>query len=406
MFKIVLKNYLTNFLVFDKQKVCNYLVLIQTCFTGIAYNVVEIPFIVYTIIAYSTSFLYILLSFGKHIRYIWLFSIPIIYFLVNLFWSTGTGYFKFDFINILMICQLLLLYRNDKKWVIQNFRKYIIIMSLLGIICYLSFYLNLGIPYSLKSYYVTRFEAYYVNYHFSYLFSDPEAVTPRLCGLYNEPGYFGTILALVLILDNCKLKKKGNICIFIAAIFTWSLAFWLILILFFIIRYIKNYKYSLTLLSSLFIFIYIANNVQFENPQLNILLERFQFEDGKLKGDNRTTSVFDNIYDGFIDSNDKYFGWGSNALTLRYDDLGTLSYKTFIINYGIIGFLILWGVPFICSLFYAKLRWKPIVFILLFFISTYQRPHLYTNLFITILFGGIDYILNLKSSFNSLKFNE
>ena len=96
-------------------------------------------------------------------------------------------------------------------------------MSILGIIASFSFIFKLGLPYEIVPYYFG--DEYYINYYFAYLYwGGSEGVVFRLCGLFNEPGYFGTVSAILLINEKLHLKRISNLLLFIAGFFTFSAA--------------------------------------------------------------------------------------------------------------------------------------------------------------------------------------
>lgn len=98
-----------------------------------------------------------------------------------------------------------------------------IFSAFLGIVAYFDFLLGLGLPHSIEEYYIQRDNANYINYTFAYLFVEFDGI--RLCGLFNEPGAFGTFLALFLILDGFNYKHYGNYLLLIAGCLTLSMAF-------------------------------------------------------------------------------------------------------------------------------------------------------------------------------------
>jgi hypothetical protein len=134
-----------------------------------------------------------------------------------------------------------------------------------------------------------------------------------------------------------------------------------------------------------------VQNTKFENESVQFLVDRFSSQNGKLKGDNRRTNLFEIKFDNMVRSDQYLFGRGPNSLQNDHN-LMTLSYSTYIYQYGIIGFAILWLVPLVFAVKYSKRNLQCCIFIMLFFVSTYQRPHFYTPLYLALLFGGIDYI--------------
>lgn len=381
----------------DKWAYClRWVVLCVVCMSGIAYDQVEIPRVVYIVSSYLLSLVYIgVIIFHSYrlkvgLQYLLL---PFSYFLINFIWSLAfeVEQVQFDFLTLITSCELILLDRESKVWVYKKFRCFVIIMCVLGILCYWSFLFDLGLPYSIVEFYDVDNGAVYLNYHISYIYSQVSTMSLRLCGLFNEPGYLGTVTAMVLIIERMNLRHWGNIIIFIAASLTFSFAFWVLIVIYLVI---VNYRKIWVTLGTIFFLIMafvILQNVTFENESINKLVERFSFEDGKFKGDNRTSNEFDQYFDEFQKSGDLILGLGPDAKS-KYQITGAGGYKPYIFNYGYVGFILLWGISIILAIRYARGCRECWVLIFLFFLSTYQRADFVNPVYLCLLFGGIDYL--------------
>jgi len=391
----------------DKWAYClRWTVLCIVCMAGIAYDQVEIPRGIYIISSYLLSFVYIgTIIFHNHrlemdLCYLLL---PFSYFLINLIWSLAFGIeqIQFDFLTLLTSCEFMLLDRASKMWVYKKFRKFIIVVCLLGILCYLSFLFDLGLPYDIVEFYDTDSGAIYLNYHISYIYSQVSTMSLRLCGLFNEPGYLGTVAAIVLIIERMNLRRWGNIVIFFAASLTFSFAFWVLIVIYLAIVNYRKFWVTFGTLFFLALTFVVLQNVNFENESINKLVERFSFEDGKFKGDNRTSDEFEQYFDRFQKSGDLILGLGPDAKS-RYQITGTGGYKPYIFNYGYVGFILLWGISIVLAIHYARGERRCWILIFLFFLSTYQRADFVNPVYLCLLFGGIDYLRwnsSLKYSF-------
>ena len=389
-------------------KLLRCIALWMVCMYGLAYDQVELPRALYTYPSYALAFVYMIVSF-KHgsTAHVGDLVLPFIYFFVNFFWSifSDVGEVRLNFLLFIILCQLLLLDRDSKIWVFKGFRIFIILMSVLGIICYVSFVLNLGLPYIIQNYYSTESQSLYINYHISYVQCSSNEAYPRLCGLFNEPGYLGTVAALILIVERLNLKRIGNILIFVAACFTFSFAFWVLIILYLTIRCFRKPIYGFLAVAVLLSALGLVQNVETGNESVNKLVGRFSFSnDQKLKGDNRTSERFDRYYKEFDEKGELVFGKGPDAKK-KYNITGTAGYKTVIFSYGYIGFLILWGGIIVLSLRKARGNLHCVVFVLLFMINTYQRADIFTPDYFCILFFGIEYIKLKTKHLSSCKKN-
>lgn len=381
-------------------------VLCIVCMTGIAYDQVEIPRVIYIVSSYLLSLVYVgILFFHNHrlkmsLHYLLL---PFSYFLINFIWSLAFGIerIQFDLLTLLTSCELMLLDRESKMWVYKKFRLFIIVVCLLGILCYISFSLDLGLPYDIVEFYDADNGAVYLNYHISYIYSQISTMSLRLCGLFNEPGYLGTVAALVLIIERMDLRRWGNIVIFVAASLTFSFAFWVLIVIYLAIVNYRKFWLTFGMLFFLIMTFVFLQNVNFENESINKLVERFSFEDGKFKGDNRTSDEFEQYFDKFQKSGDLIFGLGPDAKS-KFQITGTAGYKPYIFNYGYVGFILLWGISIVLAIHYARGERRCLILIFLFFLSTYQRADFVNPVYLCLLFGGIDYLRwnsSLKYSF-------
>ena len=243
----------------------------------------------------------------KSLKFSQLLLSPIIYVLICYFNSPDSNF------NLLLLLDLLLflsLSDDSKTFIYLLFRKYMVVMSMLGIIAYAAYYLSLPIPYDTVSYYSEYSSSVYLNYHFSYLVVSFPYV--RLCGLFNEPGYFGTIAAFILCIERMNLRNKGNLIIFLASIFTFSVAFYVIVFVYAVLMARKNKVVLATLLLlSIFVFYvmpYIDMGASFDR-----LTERLTFTDGKLAGDNRSKGDIDDFVIRMIGTSKMFWGYGRTS---------------------------------------------------------------------------------------------
>lgn len=270
----------------------------------------------------------------------------------------------------------------------KYFRLYLITSSILGIIAFFSFVLSLPIPYQIQDYY--DHEGWnYVNYGFSYLVLEGFRAI-RLCGLFNEPGFLGTMLAMCLVIDGINLKRIGNVIMLIAGCLTFSLAFFLILGAYLFLNLLNNPKYIKTIII-LVVLLAILIPYLYKNDMVATLLDRFIIEDGEWAGNNRTDLIIDRYWSDMFKSGNFLFGYGTGYL--KYIEYGNVSYKSVIFEYGFVGALLLWG-----SLLYSaihKITNKNRMFyivILCFFLNIFHRPTLFAPCYLLTLFGGIEYI--------------
>lgn len=347
------------------------------------HSLVPIPNYIATIIL-----LFVLLKEGKPLRpYTPLMICVILYWLLITFHLYGNIGIELHILALTILLLFCLL--GEKVWLFSYliYKKFLILSSFLGIISYISYIFSLGLPYQIVPYYFFAEKGWvYINFYFSHLVFDTESL--RLCGVFNEPGYFGTILALCLVVENFNLKKLGNLLMFIAGCLTLSLAYYILIIIFVLYRLAKQPKYFFQTIFITFVLIFLLYRWSDTNEIVAALLNRFSFEDGHFVGNTHTSDDVDKLVRKMFLSGNFLFGYGVGYLNEM--NTGTLSYKNYILEHGIIGALMIWGSLFLSVLRYLKS--STFIFIFLFFISIYQRPSIITVNYFLVLFGGIQCI--------------
>ncbi len=230
---------------------------------------------------------------------------------------------------------------------------------------------------------------------------------PRLCGLFREPGFVGTLGALYLLGDRFALKKWENAVIFIACIFTFSVAFFLLLVLGLLLKKVvaSNTKKGLVsgivavVLVVIGYFAFLAIPFPASSPFAQVQERLVITEDG-LAGDNRMTEEYAvAAYENWAESGTKnvLFGYGEDNRkvpgTNRSIWMKAHSVKEYIFNFGVLSLVIL-CLSFI-SITLVKYRSVKgirkryiIVLLLIFMISIYQRYGVARFCYLCVLFGG------------------
>ena len=272
-------------------------------------------------------------------------NIIVIYFLFLFFCSLGAianfnGYIA-NFINFLGISSIVCL-REKYKIEILNFitQGFAIIISLSFIAFILTFALNLSLPYESVTYagvYQLR------NFHlFLTAEWDSPFIFPRFQSVFAEPGHLGMISSFLLFVESFNLKKWYNIVILLCALFTMSLASYVLMIIGIILLVFVKYKHLIIYLIIALIFsgsiIAIINNIFGEYNIFNqLIVERLAFEDGEFVGNNRFSSDFENDYNRKVKTSAVWLGW--LPVFYLYDG-GNAGYKRYISDYGLIGLFI------------------------------------------------------------------
>lgn len=305
---------------------------------------------------------------------------PLVYFFIQKIWVFDSSSAS---TSTLLLCVLFALQTDEIKAESYRWIKcLIVIMSLTGIVCYLSFIFDLGLPYKQMPYYsLIKSGVWYLNYHVSYFYMN--AVQVRLCGLFNEPGWFGTFLAFCLCVEDLNMRKLSNIIILIAGILTFSLAFILLIVLYFVLKNITDWRKWVWLVLLVSLYLFVLPNVHTGNEIIDSFIGRIVLT-AESTQNSRTTNAFDTMFEAFLRSPDMI--WGRGAGYSRSLGGGNLSIKTDIVDFGILGVLAFYA-PILISLIYrVRKNKKAVCFLLCIGVSLYQRPWLFeaSNFFLTL----------------------
>lgn len=271
--------------------------------------------------------------------------------------------------------------------------KYIMVAeSCIGIVCFILYFLPIGFPYTI----VQKADgSYWVNFRLCYFMTSYNS-TLRFTGLFDEPGWFGTWAAFFLCADNINFKKKENILLLVAGMLTFSLAFVMLIIIYYALKNFTDFKRWLWLVALILLYVYVLPNISTGNIAIDNLLKRMVITSDGLSGDNRSGSLFKKIYEQTIHSNKIYLGYGAGYAEIYGvgEGEGLASIKSYIVNFGIVGTLIIFVPIFIASLRQSlKLKNKLMMFyIIITFASLYQRPYLFWNPYFIIFICGMSYI--------------
>lgn len=317
------------------------------------------------------------------------FFIPVLYWIYTIF-----NAYTNPTINLLNTITLILVFLVSFKAeidILLIYRKWIILISILGIIGYSFYIFHVGFPYEVTHYYSNRIAANYIDYKFTYIFSS--GMSLRLCGLFNEPGFFGTVLALLLCVDRLNPKHVGNWIMLIAGTMTFSAAFIIIISFYLVLNSIKSVKILILVIIALIFYFYVLPNMTFNNPNINTLVQRITWVNGGFFGDNRSNNIIDEAFIELWKTKYILFGHGGGYCASLITG-GVASIKTYVIDYGIMGVLVIYGTLIAYSIRKCHNNWQALSYVFVFILSIYQRPNIYSPIYFILLLYGIDYINN------------
>jgi len=204
----------------------------------------------------------------------------------------------------------------------------------------------------------------------------------RFASIFDEPGFLGTILAFILVIEEFRLFRLQNLVFFISGIFTFSIAFYIICAIGLGYMFRKKLKTFLPIFILIIIIgFFLYNKFQ---PHFEIfIVNRMMIDDSyTLIGDNRggvkeNIDMFNDIYK----SSNFLFGRGiSEAEDLNKINyrIGSSSWGRILVENGLVFFIYLLALFY----FYTKYKNKNYIFLFLFILSLYQRPQIFNSLFI------------------------
>lgn len=215
-------------------------------------------------------------------------------------------------------------------------------------------------------------DTYFVQLLFNLVRTD--LIIPRFQGLANEPGLLGTLCGLLLYYTRRERKLRIPYYIFLlSGVISFSLAFYVILAIHFLFVVRLNWK------GILVIVLIISASFYMLRDQFEVLIERVvESEDI----DNRTSENFDDAFEKAYSQGILWFGVGYQNVEGLIDksDGGNSGGKLWILQYGIIGVIIVF-IGYGMLYYYRcgrKLQLYDWLFLIVFWLSFYQRQTIYT----------------------------
>ncbi|WP_299372344.1 hypothetical protein [uncultured Kiloniella sp.] len=206
----------------------------------------------------------------------------------------------------------------------------------------------------------------------------------RFQGMFDEPGVIGTIAALVLCSTRFELKNKYNLLIFFGGVISFSLAFYVLTLIYYIMQIRRNVSF---IVLSLTVFLFAAT---IPSPLADFIDQRIVQrllvnDDGELSGNNRYFSKDEKLFITWQEGDLKVFMFGLNEKLG-----GSSSWKNVFIKTGFIGFLIIVLIyASLCFRFRVGLSLHVLTMLVLFVASFYQRTAILTPVFLIVFMAGI-----------------
>lgn len=381
-----------------------FFALIITVLTGSAiahgdttlFTLTERRIYAYTILVSLAAMLFLMVMFHKYCLSK-LMLIPFIYAMFYAFdvYENSLSHLLDAGYMFIRLLPLFMLTPNLRINLFRWYRNILIIFSVIGIFCYLWYLLRMPGLYDVVDYYTGPGSgAYYINFRLCYLFS--EGRTLRLCCFFNEPGYLGTIIALILCAERFDLKKKGNVILLIAGFLSLSVAFLFICAIYFMLIMYKRPKVFLLLVCAIMAYFFVLPIIATGDGAIAILAKRMIITEEGVSATQRSSSVIDLAILDMLSSRNAIFGYGYGYMSTLNISSGISTFKTYIIHYGFGGFAAIFGTAFLMLLRKSRENAFAVIFVICVFASVYQRPDIFTYPYMVILIGGVDNLEQLK----------
>lgn len=230
----------------------------------------------------------------------------------------------------------------------------------------------------------------------------------RFSSIFLEPGYLAILMLFLLFINGFKFNEKRNQLYIATIIATVSLAGYLMGVFAYIAHSVQHTKRGI--LSVLLLLVLFASYDFFKefNGGRNFInegiIERLEFDESKgIKGNNRTTENFNEIYNKFLTSTDVIGGVGVK----KVQDIGgaNVGYKAYIMRYGIIG--LIFFLSFLILLARTGKGYRAFILFILYVLMFFRGDAtIFMTGFVLIYLGGIsqtkrDSITHEKDSYSS-----
>jgi hypothetical protein len=257
------------------------------------------------------------------------------------------------------------------------------------------------LPSCLISYEMAGYTQVLNNFYFFIEYRD-NVIFQRFMSVFIEPGYLGSLLAMLIFINDFDLKRKEIFILFVALIFTFSISGYLMLIVSYFSFAIKK-RIVFTSVVLLCIFVFLSYNVfnklnNGENVVNVLILSRFLIDDsGKLTGNNRTSVELDYNFEKFMNSGNMTTGIGLYDIDTYGGGVG---YKAYMIMHGVIGVILL-IFAYLSSWIYRRNRYS--ITIVLLFILMFLKGHseVYWTGFLMIYSCSVNLSDNWRSTYQS-----
>ena len=294
-----------------------------------------------------------------------------------------------------------LMSKEDKEKAFTLISRLFILMILPSIIYYIItilFHFHISYRYLIPSNETKLETVKYFFRPFGIIIYETNKGVARPCGIFDEPGYIGTIAGILFpaMLEN---KSKKNIkwlfLLIFEGVFSMSMAFYLLSFITLIVyAYRKGAFIFIFIMLALIIGFFVFVNISFKSGILKSIQSRIDLNSSTIIKDNRTSITTDIVIRRMFQNKGKdlWFGYGMKAFSQNPLINGSFSVKCLIYDYGLIGTFFYIGTFVVIPVIERNINKYTLAFLLCFLFSIYQRPYVLTFQFFSIFILGLEYI--------------
>jgi hypothetical protein len=145
----------------------------------------------------------------------------------------------------------------------------------------------------------------------------------------------------------------------------------------------------------LILFSFFANYRDGNNAINNLILMRLKIENGDIVGNNRVGRDFDDYFQQFMNSDNKFLGIGEAKYSKMIWKSGNAGYKVFILQQGIFGTVLLFLLYFSMVIF--KKSKLSLMFLVVYILSFLQRAYALWDVELLIFITALPILFNIKN---------
>lgn len=366
------------------------------------------PYKILTFICLSIMFFQIMIKCKRKIldiKILFIIIVQIVYFLFATLYHNDTSNINhcIQLVSVLIIISYINGFIGFKAFA----KSYIFIILLMGIGGTITFFLHLliGLDPIFSVQYSKSGTSFFMGLTTTNVYFNVSNIRIiRYSGFFDEPGAFALYSIFAILLNRIYFKNKTlELLLIFVTFFTLSLAFFIVMIFYFLFFYLNksNFKYFIFILAFIAAsFYYVTNNKNFASigKLYEFTVDRFKGDNKGFKGNNRALS---SEHDKKIFYQYPILGAGSKEVSIY----GSNIYSVFAQN-GIVGSLFYYSLLVYLLLIIIKLKIQNSLYYLKIFfliiLNFFHRPEMssvFTILiFISLIIYVRDEVLNQQES--------